>query len=118
MPYKRMDMIVQAFVRMPDKKPTPVETQACGTPIIVYGKGGSLETVVDSTDPAKATGLWFHEQTVDSLMAAVQRFESLPAPISAQLCRQHVERFSIQRFRDEFADYVNQRWNQFQSTLT
>ena len=113
-----MDLTVQAFSRMPDRKLTPVEAQACGTPIIVYGKGGSLETVVDSTDPAKATGLWFHEQTVDSLMAAVQRFESLPAPISAQLCRQHVERFSVQRFRDEFADYVNQRWNQFQSTLT
>ena len=84
MPYKRMDMIVQAFVRMPDKKPTPVETQACGTPVMVCGKGGSLETVVDSTDPAKATGLSFHEETVDSLMAAVQRFEFLPAPISAQ----------------------------------
>ena len=168
-PYKRMDMIVQAFARMPDKKLvvigdgpdmpklqaiaspnvtllgyqpfaelkrhmqqakafvfaakedfgiTPVEAQACGTPVIAYGKGGSLETVVDSTDPAKATGLWFPEQTVDSLMAAVQRFESLPVPISAQVCRQHAERFSVQRFRDEFADYVNQRWNQFQSTLT
>lgn len=168
-PYKRMDMIVQAFAQMPDKKLvvigdgpdmpklralatpnvtllgyqpfaelkrhmqqakafvfaaeedfgiTPVEAQACGTPVIAYGKGGSRETVVDSTDPAQATGLWFPEQTVESLMAAVQRFESLPVPIAAQACRQHAERFSIQRFRDEFADYVNQRWNQFQSNLT
>lgn len=96
---------------------TPVEAQACGTPVIAYGKGGSLETVIDSPDPRQATGLWFAEQTVESLMAAVRRFESLPVPISPHVCRQHAERFSVERFRGEFSQYVAQRWSEFQASL-
>ena len=165
-PYKRMDLIVQAFAQMPDRKLvvigdgpdmhklralatpnvtllgyqpfdelkrhmqqakafvfaaeedfgiTPVEAQACGTPVIAYGKGGSRETVVDSPDAGQATGLWFSEQSVESLVSAVQRFESLPLPISAQACRHHAECFSVQRFRNEFASYVEKRWSEFQS---
>lgn len=167
-PYKRMDLIVQAFAQMPDKKLvvigdgpempklralvapnvtllgyqsfealkrymqqarafvfaaeedfgiTPVEAQACGTPVIAYGKGGSRETVVDSPDPTKATGIWFAEQSVDSLVSAIERFESLPSPISPQVCRQHAERFSIERFRGEFSQYVNQRWVEFRESI-
>lgn len=167
-PYKRMDLIVQAFSQMPDKKLvvigdgpempklralatpnvtllgyqpfselkrqmqqakafvfaaeedfgiTPVEAQACGTPVIAYGKGGSLETVVDSIDPTSATGIWFAEQTADSIIGAVERFEALTTPIAAQVCRLHAERFSIERFRDEFACYVSERWDQFQTLL-
>lgn len=165
-PYKRMDLIVDAFSRMPDKKLivigdgpempklkslaspnvtllgyqsfedlkrymqqarafvfaaeedfgiTPVEAQACGTPVIAFGKGGSLETVVDCEDHNKATGVWFAEQSTDSLIDAVERFEKLSRPIDPQVCRLHAEKFSVERFRRDFAEYVNQKWVQFKS---
>lgn len=95
---------------------TPVEAQACGTPVIAFGKGGSLETVVDSANPNIATGLWFFEQTTEAIIDAVERFESLSSPISSKVCREHAERFSIDRFREEFTQYVNQRWNEFQAS--
>ncbi|MGR2682373.1 glycosyltransferase family 4 protein [Chromobacterium haemolyticum] len=92
---------------------TPVEAQACGTPVIAYGKGGSLETVMDCGKSDKATGIWFHHQNVDSIVHAVQRFESLPVQIDAHVCRANAERFSAERFRAEFARYVEQRWADF-----
>lgn len=52
----------------------PVETQACGTPVIAYGKGGALETVI-----AGQTGIFFEEQTPQSLIKAVEKFEQMPA---------------------------------------
>ena len=97
---------------------TPVEAQACGTPVIAYGKGGSLETLIDSPDSEIATGIWFSEQTTDSIIDAVSRFESLEVPISAQACRKHAERFSIERFRDEFKDFVSERWIEFKADLS
>ncbi len=96
---------------------TPVEAQACGTPVIAYGKGGALETVVDSADSSKATGLWFSEQTVESLAEAIERFESLASPISPHVCRLNAERFSVERFRDEFKQYVDQRLIDFRTPL-
>jgi glycosyltransferase involved in cell wall biosynthesis len=96
---------------------TPVEAQACGTPVIAYGKGGSLETVVDSPDQNSATGLWFSEQTVESIVDAVRRFDTRATPILSSVCREHAERFSIERFRYEFEVYVNTRWAQFQASM-
>jgi glycosyltransferase involved in cell wall biosynthesis len=51
----------------------PLEAQACGRPVIAYGAGGSLETV--RGDGASPTGVYFSEQTVESLMEGVSRFE-------------------------------------------
>ncbi|MBS1820786.1 MAG: glycosyltransferase [Acidobacteria bacterium] len=56
----------------------PLEAQACGRPVIAYGVGGSLETVrgLGSTDPeGAATGVHFDQQTADSLMEGILRFE-------------------------------------------
>lgn len=93
----------------------PVEAQACGTPVIAYGKGGSLETVLGTPGRPDCTGIWFREQTVESLIEAVEAFELLPQPISPQACRAHAERFSVERFRTEFAGYVDTRWAGFQA---
>jgi glycosyltransferase involved in cell wall biosynthesis len=143
-PYKKMDMIVQAFATMPNKKLvvigdgpdmakvalqaaghqniqllgfqpfvvlkekmqqargfvfaaeedfgiTPVEAQACGTPVIAFGKGGALETVVDGV-----TGLFFAEQSVAALTDAVHRFESLA--FDPMMCRDNALRFSNDAF--------------------
>ncbi len=69
----------------------PVEAQAAGTPVIAYGAGGALETVEDG-----ATGLFFREQTVDSLCAAIEEFESRKwAP---SVCRENAARFSPETF--------------------
>ena len=52
----------------------PVEAKACGTPVIAFGRGGATETVVPLDQPGP-TGVWFEEQTVDSLVAAIERLE-------------------------------------------
>ena len=82
-----------------------------------FGKGGALETVVDSPDATQATGIWFKEQTVESLIAAVKRFENLHAPISPLVCRRNAEMFSAERFRQEFDALVQLRWAEFQASL-
>jgi glycosyltransferase involved in cell wall biosynthesis len=167
-PYKRMDLIVQAFALMPEKRLivigdgpempklvaastpnitllgyqefselrrymqearafvfaaeedfgiTPVEAQACGTPVIAFGKGGVLETVVDSEDASLATGIFFPEQTVASLVDAVRRFENQGRVFSASSCRKQAERFSNERFRQEFGDYVSEKFSAFLLSL-
>ncbi len=86
---------------------TPVEAQACGAPVIAYGRGGSLETVRGRDDDgADRTGVFFGEQTVESIIEAVQRFEALPDPITPGACRRHAEGFSIELFRKRMAAVV------------
>lgn len=93
---------------------TPIEAQACGTPVIAYGKGGALETV-RGLYSAKPTGLFFDKQTPESLMEAVIQFEQTGEKlIQAKSCRENAERFSSQRFRQEFSDFVTERWSEFQ----
>ena len=72
---------------------TPLEAQACGTPVIAYGRGGALETVVDGQ-----TGVFFPELDADSLRAATLRLESLS--IDPELLRRNAERFAQGRFKD------------------
>lgn len=149
-PYKKMDLIVEAFTNMPDKQLvvigdgpdrakiaaiankaanirflgyqsnevmkhymqkakafvfaaeedfgiTPVEAQACGTPVIAFAKGGVLETVIEGE-----TGLFFSEQTIASLCQAITRFEHLDVAFTPEACRQSAERFSVQVFHERF----------------
>lgn len=78
-----------------------VEAQACGTPVIAYGKGGALETVVPLGEP-QPTGVHFGTQSVASLLEAVDRFEREQSQISAAACRANAERFSAAAFRRAF----------------
>ncbi|MCB1214731.1 MAG: glycosyltransferase family 4 protein [Deltaproteobacteria bacterium] len=91
----------------------PLEAQACGTPVIAYGKGGALETIRPVT-MAKATGLFFEEQTSGSLVEAINKFESGEFSFLPQDCRQNALRFGEERFRQEFYQYVMTKWNNFQ----
>jgi len=95
---------------------TPVEAQACGTAVIAYGKGGALETVVDSSDPTRATGIWFGVQSAEAIVESVQRFEALANPISGKTCRENASRFSIGRFRREFVNYVDSCWEEMSNS--
>lgn len=74
----------------------PVEAQAAGTPVIAFGNGGALETVKDGE-----TGLFFGEQTVESLCGAIEAFEG--RPWSPALCRANAGRFGVKRFSAEMA---------------
>ncbi|MBN1917993.1 MAG: glycosyltransferase [Verrucomicrobia bacterium] len=78
----------------------PVEAMACGRPVIAYGRGGALETVVPGE-----TGLFFTEQTVDSLTGALECLGS--AAFDPAACRRRAEAFSRERFQREFAGLVS-----------
>ncbi|MFM0094530.1 glycosyltransferase family 4 protein [Paraburkholderia nemoris] len=82
-----------------------VEAQACGTPVIALGRGGAREIVVDSPDPERGTGLFFDEQSVASIVDAVERFERQP-PFRAEVCRRNAMRFTEERFKQEFLGVV------------
>ncbi|HHL3765606.1 TPA: glycosyltransferase family 4 protein [Klebsiella pneumoniae] len=165
-PYKRIDLIVEAFSHMPDKKLvvigdgsemtkikskatknieilgyqensvmqnymrnakafvfaaeedfgiTPVEAQACGTPVIAYGKGGALETIrpigVDM-----ATGIFFHKQDVASIIEAVSSFNSVSEKLEPNNCRKNAVKFSRERFQNEMKIYVEKKWEVFKQS--
>lgn len=74
----------------------PLEAQACGTPVIAYGKGGALETVKDVSHGDAATGVLFDQQTSASLLTALDAFEQ--HHFHAQACRQQAEQFSYALF--------------------
>ncbi|WP_322005741.1 glycosyltransferase family 4 protein [Paraburkholderia tropica] len=82
-----------------------VEAQACGTPVIAFGRGGSREIVIDSPDPERGTGLFFAEQSVEAIVEAVERFERQPA-LKPEVCRRNAMRFTEERFKQEFLSVV------------
>ena len=82
---------------------TPVETQACGRPVIAFGRGGACETVIDGK-----TGVFFAEQTVHSLQDAITRFEKLESEgaFKPEEIVRHAHTFSESRFIAEFTAAV------------
>ena len=88
----------------------PLEAQACGTPVIAYGKGGALETI-RGLDAERPTGIFFPEQTAAAIQDAIHAFEGVQ--ISAENCRENAMRFSPERFREEFAGFVRHSWAEF-----
>jgi glycosyltransferase involved in cell wall biosynthesis len=154
-PYKKVNLIVEAFSRMPDKKLVVigdgaqfkvikaaakksvtmlgfqssdvtydymrraqgfvfaaeedfgicvVEAQACGTPVIAFGKGGVLESVHDLS-AKEPTGIFFKEQTPEAIIDAVRLFEVERGRFDPGACRRSAERFSRERFRREFREF-------------
>jgi len=162
-PYKKVDVIVQAFSNMPDKRLVvigdgpelaslkrmagdnvefrgfesdqsivdylqrakafvyaaeedfgivPVEAQACGTPVIAYGKGGVLETVVDGE-----TGTFFYEQTPEALTEAIKTFEDR-AKLDSLKIRQRAEGFGKDRFKRAMLSFVEEKMQEFSNDLS
>ena len=164
-PYKKIDLIAEAFSKMPDKKLIIIgdgsefnkikknsvanielvgyqnntviidymqrakafifaaeedfgivvlEAQACGTPVIAYNKGGSKETVIDyHLDQENATGVLFNHQNTESLIEAVNYFESISLNILSQNCRDNALKFNPERFKKEFNDFMESKIKEF-----
>lgn len=166
-PYKRVDLLVAAFKRMPERRlvvigdgpemrrlrsglppnvalmgrlPTPevqhamqraraflfagiedfgivmAEAQACGTPVIAYGRGGAAE-IVRTDDVSGPTGLLFSEQTADAVVDAVRRFAADVPRFSAERCRENALRFDRARFRSRFEELLRTHWERFSAEI-
>ena len=160
-PYKRVDLIVEAFSRMGDRQLivigdgeqmskiqakagqnvqflgylepaelreymqkakafvfaseedfgiTPVEAQACGTPVIAYGRGGVCESVI-GLESDRPTGVFFAEQSADSICEAVIEFEKNSDRILPINCCENAMRFSTERFQEKLLNFVKQSWD-------
>jgi glycosyltransferase involved in cell wall biosynthesis len=83
-----------------------VEAQAAGTPLIAYGNGGARDIVRPLGACPAPTGLFFDEQTVDSIVDAVGRFVACEAAMTPLACKNNARGFSEERFRAEIAALV------------
>ncbi len=86
----------------------PVEAMASGVPVIAYGRGGVVESVEEGV-----SGLFFYEQSVESIKEAVLRFISLEDSFVREEIRHRAMRFSPERFRREFKNAVLRVFEQF-----
>lgn len=167
-PYKKIDLIAEAFSRMPEKRLviigdgpdiqkirakagsniqllgyqpfevlrdhmqrakafvfaaeedfgiTPVEAQACGTPVIAFGKGGALETVIGLDQQQPPTGIFFGEQTADAIVSAVAAFEGNRMLFSPESCRENALRFSPEVFRKRIESFVTMKYIEFKAAI-
>lgn len=87
----------------------PVEAQACGTPVIAYGKGGALETV-RGLDGDKPTGVFFQEQTIEAIKEAVERFIKEKNKIKFNQCRNNALKFGIKGFKNRVNQYIEEKF--------
>jgi glycosyltransferase involved in cell wall biosynthesis len=81
----------------------PVEAMASGRPVIAYGGGGALETVVPGV-----SGILFDEQSVNALVGAVIDFEAKEHHFHPQTLRAHAEQFSLQKFTVGMQAIINE----------
>ena len=86
----------------------PVEVQACGTPVIAYGKGGATETVIEGQ-----TGLFFNEQSERAIIEAVKKFESEQDRYEPSVIRAHTEKFAPEMFRSQMEEFVTRKYSDF-----
>jgi glycosyltransferase involved in cell wall biosynthesis len=87
----------------------PLEAQASGRPVIAFRRGGALETVIgldESSSPTKSTGIFFAEQSADSLIVAVKTYEQHKDRFDPVFIRQHTAQFGRPRFKSEIADQI------------
>jgi glycosyltransferase involved in cell wall biosynthesis len=96
----------------------PVEAQACGTPVVAFGRGGATETILPADPPTNlrsvpgtpssaGTGWFFHRQTPDSLYRALKLCEDRPDRFDPGLARRQAERFATERFERELVGYLD-----------
>ena len=91
-----------------------VEAQACGTPVIAYGRGGALETVKDIRQhPQDGTGLFFDTQHSSALIEAVEIFEQLQSKIDPESCHKQAMNFSSTVFKQSYLKYIEDCYHEW-----
>lgn len=94
----------------------PVEAQACGTPVIAYGAGGTLETVRDVRQHGeKGTGILFEQQTEADLMTAFAAFEANQHHFKPDVLRSHAQTFNPEVFRQRYLAFLERSYQEFQT---
>ena len=102
----------------------PLEAQASGKPVIAYGGGGALETIIpidndrlkkksENGQSENATGIFFYEQTPESLAQAVLHFEDIKDSFNKQEIRKNAEFFDRAIFKDSIKSYIEQEYKKF-----
>ena len=84
----------------------PVEAQACGAPVIAFGRGGAVETVVPPGGRAEPTGFLFREQSAECLAEAIAWFEAHTGDFAPAAARRQALHFSTRRFDEEIAQFL------------
>lgn len=83
----------------------PVEAESCGRPVIAYGKGGAVDTVID-----KKTGILFKNQTVEDLENAIKELEK--TSFDKDEIRKHALNFSEEKFREQIINFVKEKYKE------
>ncbi|MCC7197476.1 glycosyltransferase [Candidatus Peregrinibacteria bacterium] len=99
------------FPQIEDFGITPLEAMASGCPVIAYRNGGSIETVIEEKN-----GLFFEEQTVNSLMNAIEKFKEMTFD-SHEIRRQSLE-FDKANFKKKILGFVEEKWINWKKTMT
>lgn len=88
----------------------PLEAQACGKPVIAFGKGGALETIIglDQTKNTEnnATGIFFYEQSPKALWEAILLFEKVKSRFDTQKGRDNASRFDRSIYKQSMQNYI------------
>ncbi len=111
--YKRAKALI--YTGEEDFGMIPVEAKASGRPVIAYGKGGVLETVVDyvrgETSNNYITGKFFYSQDKDALIEAVQNFNS--KDFNAQKIRAHALKFDKETFKKNMREFIDTKYKEY-----
>jgi glycosyltransferase involved in cell wall biosynthesis len=91
---------------------SPVEAQACGKPVIAYGRGGILETVIPYPRE-NCTGVFFDRPEAESLFRAVDLFERNIGRFDPEVIRRNALRFHKSGFKDELRSFIEKRYEDF-----
>jgi glycosyltransferase involved in cell wall biosynthesis len=83
----------------------PLEAMASGKPVVAFGQGGALETVVE--DPQHGTGVFFYDQTPDAMKEAMRKLGAMK--LNPRHIRAHAERFDRKIFKETYRKYVEQK---------
>ena len=92
----------------------PLEAMACGKPVIAYGRGGTLETIIsyDQRGSVKGdtpTGLFFYEQNIDSLINAVEQFGRIEREFDPVAIRNHTLKWDTEIFKEKIKKNIVQK---------